>query len=271
MQLNNLVQGGSLPDDAKMVLQEVKIPEVRPPPPMPPPISGGGPPPPPPPGPPPAPACPLSGPTKPLMNHVTIKKDVPKPSNPLKSFNWSKLPDVGLDLFNLIGNDHCRVKLTLKCCRTNWKELYGQKWMMPSYTESWTWKILIAPFQLTRSIRLKISLKFDFCFILAFSENLCFYIIYWFNQNDGSMEDLRFVGKARNREFSVIDGRRAQNCTILLSKLKMTNEEICKAILSMDNKDKLPKDMIEQVTYSITTFITREFKRYLTIVTSLFI
>ena len=45
----------------------------------------------------------------------------------------------------------------------------------------------------------------------------------------------------------MIDGRRAQNCTILLSKLKMTDEEITRAILSMDQMDQLPLDMIEQL------------------------
>ena len=42
----------------------------------------------------------------------------------------------------------------------------------------------------------------------------------------------------------------SKNCGILLSKLKMTDEEITKAMLSMDEKDELSKDMVEQVKHS---------------------
>lgn len=55
------------------------------------------------------------------------------------------------------------------------------------------------------------------------------------------------VGKGRAKVLSVIDGRRAQNCTILLSKLKMTDEEICRAIMTMDESNQLPIDMLEQL------------------------
>ncbi|XP_062326115.1 disheveled-associated activator of morphogenesis 1 isoform X1 [Osmerus eperlanus] len=49
------------------------------------------------------------------------------------------------------------------------------------------------------------------------------------------------------KELSVIDGRRAQNCNILLSRLKLTNVEIKRAILTMDEQEDLPKDMLEQL------------------------
>ena len=51
----------------------------------------------------------------------------------------------------------------------------------------------------------------------------------------------------KNKILSVIDGRRAQNCTILLSKLKMSDDEISRAILSMDSGEQLPIDMVEQL------------------------
>ena len=55
------------------------------------------------------------------------------------------------------------------------------------------------------------------------------------------------AGTTKVRELSVIDGRRAQNCTILLSKLKMSNQELSRAILSVDGQEEIPKDMCEQV------------------------
>nr|XP_040055491.1 disheveled-associated activator of morphogenesis 2 isoform X1 [Gasterosteus aculeatus aculeatus]XP_040055492.1 disheveled-associated activator of morphogenesis 2 isoform X1 [Gasterosteus aculeatus aculeatus] len=62
----------------------------------------------------------------------------------------------------------------------------------------------------------------------------------------GSMDDL-YVSTRKVKELSVIDGRRAQNCIILLSKLKMSNEEIKRAILEMDEREELAKDMLEQL------------------------
>ncbi|MEQ2238118.1 Disheveled-associated activator of morphogenesis 1 [Ilyodon furcidens] len=55
------------------------------------------------------------------------------------------------------------------------------------------------------------------------------------------------LGSKKVRELSVIDGRRAQNCNILLSRLKLSNEEIKRAILTMDEHEDLPKDMLEQL------------------------
>lgn len=67
-------------------------------------------------------------------------------------------------------------------------------------------------------------------------------------QTDGSIEeDLKLVGKSKPKVVSVIDGRRAQNCTILLSKLKMSDEDICKVLISMDCNEQLPIDMVEQL------------------------
>uniref|UniRef100_A0A669EYS4 Dishevelled associated activator of morphogenesis 1b n=1 Tax=Oreochromis niloticus TaxID=8128 RepID=A0A669EYS4_ORENI len=55
------------------------------------------------------------------------------------------------------------------------------------------------------------------------------------------------LGAKKVKELSVIDGRRAQNCNILLSRLKLSNDEIKRAILTMDEQEDLPKDMLEQL------------------------
>jgi len=65
--------------------------------------------------------------------------------------------------------------------------------------------------------------------------------------SDDNIADRISTLTTKTRELSVIDGRRAQNCTILLSKLKMTNAELLQAILSVDSQEEIPKDMCEQV------------------------
>lgn len=173
----------------------------------------------PPPPPPPAPPPPMAPPPPPAPGVKTtinlnngkplIKRNVPQSTNPLKSFNWSKLPD-------------CKVSGTI------WTELDETK----MYT----------------AIDLQEVDKLFSAYHNKILPNGGLLI-------DGSMEDLRSLGGTlsrggcggRNRVISVIDSRRAQNCTILLSKLKLTNEDITKAILSMDARDNFPVDMVEQM------------------------
>lgn len=84
--LEQLVASGSLPDDAKAtlkivedeVLEKVET-KLTPPPPPPPPLA------------PPPPPCLM--PAAPPPMKMEIIKNVPQPSNPLKSFNWSKIPE----------------------------------------------------------------------------------------------------------------------------------------------------------------------------------
>ena len=100
--LENAVNSGSLPDDAKVGLSgsglmgSLNKPQtsfIIPPPPVPPPPPAGiaAPPPPPPPfGVPMAPMMTGKG----LMPDFNVnKKNVPQSTQPLKSFNWVKLPD----------------------------------------------------------------------------------------------------------------------------------------------------------------------------------
>ncbi|KAG4072083.1 hypothetical protein HA402_015582 [Bradysia odoriphaga] len=200
--LERLVTEGSIPDEQKVAGLQRCNGQSTPPPPPPPMMLAPIPPAPPlvmPPLPPPVPGCPglsmqMAAPAPPKPD--IAKKNVPQPANPLKSFNWSKLPDA-------------------KVQGTVWSELDDSKWYNTMELES-------------------IDKIFS-----AYQKNGV--------ANDGSVEDLRLMGKSRTKILSVIDGRRAQNCTILLSKLKMSDEEISKAILSMDSNEQLPIDMVEQL------------------------
>lgn len=55
------------------------------------------------------------------------------------------------------------------------------------------------------------------------------------------------------KEITVIDGRRAQNCTIILVNIKMTNRQIHHAILSLDEDRAMSNDIIEQMMKYVPT------------------
>ncbi|XP_051500628.1 disheveled-associated activator of morphogenesis 1-like isoform X1 [Myxocyprinus asiaticus] len=178
------------------------------PPPPPPQGSAMMPPPPPPPppgGPPPPPGCPPFGGAPPPpgapVGPSLKKKNIPQPSNPLKSFNWAKLSESKLEGTVWADVDDCRV-----------------------------FKILdLADIEKTFS---------------AYQRQQDFFMVN--NSKQKETEDDALSSK-KVKELSVIDGRRAQNCNILLSRLKLSNEEIKRAILTMDEQEDLPKDMLEQM------------------------
>ncbi|XP_062253668.1 disheveled-associated activator of morphogenesis 1 isoform X1 [Platichthys flesus] len=182
---NSSIPGGPPVTSGGLVPAAV-APSIPSPPPPPPPPGGlpsfgmgpGAPPPPPPPP-------PLGA-----QFNAAPKKNIPQPSNPMKSFNWNKLP---------------------KTEGTIWKEIDDVKVFK---------ELDLEEFQRTFSAYQRPQQK--------------------------DAEDDRTIAK-KVKELSVIDGRRAQNCIILLSRLKLTNEEIRHAILTMDEQEDLPKDMLEQL------------------------
>uniref|UniRef100_A0A3Q1CRW2 Dishevelled associated activator of morphogenesis 1b n=1 Tax=Amphiprion ocellaris TaxID=80972 RepID=A0A3Q1CRW2_AMPOC len=183
------------------VLPPPPMPAFGGPPPPPPPPGGMMPPPPPPPppgGPPPPPGCPpmpgIPPPPGAPLGPSMKKKNIPQPSNALKSFNWSKLAEV--------------------------RTVDGTVWM--DVDDAKVFKILdLEDIEKTFSA-------------------------YQRQQVLRTMQ-LISISSKKVKELSVIDGRRAQNCNILLSRLKLSNEEIKRAILTMDEQEDLPKDMLEQL------------------------
>ncbi|NXD66664.1 DAAM2 protein, partial [Eolophus roseicapillus] len=121
------------------------------------------------------------------------KKSIPQPTNALKSFNWSKLPE---------------------------NKLAGTVWT--DIDDARVFKILDLE-DLERT-----------------------FSAYQRQQKEDAIDDT-LSSRHKVKELSVIDGRRAQNCNILLSRLKLSNEEIKRAILTMDEQEDLPKDMLEQL------------------------
>lgn len=127
------------------------------------------------------------------MGSTLKKKNIPQPTNPLKSFNWNKLSE---------------------------NKLEGTLWVDIDDTK--VFKILdLEDLERTFSAYQRPQKEPE--------------------SNEGTL------GSKKVKELSVIDGRRAQNCNILLSRLKLSNEEIKRAIMSMDEQEDLPKDMLEQL------------------------
>ena len=164
------------------------------PPPPPPPINGGGPPPPPPPvpglGPPGGPPAPP--PPGGFGIAAPRQKNIPKSANPLKSLNWSKIPE------NKISG-------------TIWSEVNDEK----------VFKTLdLADFERQFS---------------AFQK-----------PDEDFLTERKFM-TTKSKELSLIDGRRSQNCIILLSKLKLTNDELLVVILKMDTDNQIPNDLLDEI------------------------
>ncbi|XP_006864660.1 PREDICTED: disheveled-associated activator of morphogenesis 1 isoform X2 [Chrysochloris asiatica] len=182
------------------------------PPPPPPPLPNGMTPPPAPPlppgGPPPPPGPPPLGGIMPPpgapLGLALKKKNIPQPTNALKSFNWCKLPENKLE-------------------GTVWTEIDDTK----------VFKILDLE-DLERTFS-------------AYQRQQDFFVNSNTKQKEADAIDDTLSSKFKVKELSVIDGRRAQNCNILLSRLKLSNDEIKRAILTMDEQEDLPKDMLEQL------------------------
>lgn len=81
----------------------------------------------------------------------------------------------------------------------------------------------------------------------AYQRQQDFYLSNHSKQKETESNEDTLNSTKKVKELSVIDGRRAQNCNILLSRLKLSNDEIKRAILTMDEQEDLPKDMLEQL------------------------
>ncbi|KFQ75361.1 Disheveled-associated activator of morphogenesis 2, partial [Phaethon lepturus] len=192
-----------------------------PPPPAPPPPPGG---PPPPPGAPPFFSMGMPPPSTTTFSSSGTslkKKPIPQPSHPLKSFNWAKLSEE-------------RIHGTI------WNEIDDLKAFKVLDLEDF--EKMFSAYQ-----RHQVGVNPSTPFLGEKHNTNCFpFLLNYMQKEMGSTEDL-YLSTRKVKELSVIDGRRAQNCVILLSKLKLSNEEIRQAILKMDEQEDLAKDMLEQL------------------------
>lgn len=179
-----------------------------PPPPPPPPFMGGGPPPPPPP-----PPCPMSGMS--MKPHIA-PPNVPPSSKPLKSLNWTKIPE------SKLGD-------------TLWAQLEPEKFYDKLDLE---------------------ELEKYFGAETASGTGGGIYGTLGSKRNNGSntMINSGATGATGgHQQYNIIESRRAQNLTILLSKLKLGDEEIIDCVSGRGDPNLLPLDMIEQLGRFVPT------------------
>uniref|UniRef100_A0A8C7QB13 Dishevelled associated activator of morphosis 1 n=1 Tax=Oncorhynchus mykiss TaxID=8022 RepID=A0A8C7QB13_ONCMY len=207
------------PMQAGTIPAPLPLTQGMPPPPPPPPPPPGGPPPPPgmaPFGLPPPPGGPMGPGLK--------KKNIPQPSNPLKSFNWAKLNKLEGTVWTDVDDINVFKILDLEDIEKTFSAYQRQ---------SCSHKLLLRSANTASKSCITVHVP-----TLPPPSQM-------FSVQKESEDDT--VTSKKVKELSVIDGRRAQNCNILLSRLKLTNEEIKRAILTMDEHEDLPKDMLEQL------------------------
>jgi dishevelled associated activator of morphogenesis len=220
--------------------------------PFPPGLAGAPPPPPPPgvpgappspmmpgiPGPPPPPGAPMPpGPpgAPPPPGFLTMagnqmaktfrlhSKTIPKPDTKMKALNWVKLPELKLrdSVWNELNEEHI---------------FNDNKLDLPDFESKFS------AYDHTRNNENLLSRSNT---VSGMS-----------NGNHGSITTLNGISSPGGQNLSqlcLIDGRKAQNCSILLSKLKMSNSEVRRVLLSCDEDRKISRDLFDNMSKYVPT------------------